>query len=67
MFLDFSNAFSTLPLPGLLDKFVATNPPIGWRNGSQSIPSGKNYVVTPLSFIISDVVAVVANRYSAFA
>ncbi len=26
-FLDFSNAFNTLPRQGLLDKFAATNPP----------------------------------------
>ncbi len=27
MFLDFSNAFNTLPRQGLLNKFAATNPP----------------------------------------
>ncbi len=27
VFLDFSNAFNTLPLLGLLDKFAATNSP----------------------------------------
>ncbi len=34
VFLGFSYAFNTLQRQGLLDKFAATHPHIGWLNGS---------------------------------